>query len=75
MKKYLIKKTEALRKLFIKCWLYFFCKHKWKFNGRSIYNVLREDKTKQGEVTITFFKCERCGKDKLISSDRTHEKR
>jgi hypothetical protein len=37
------------------------------------YNVKRFDGSKEGEVTLTLFECEICGKDELIPSDRTHE--
>jgi hypothetical protein len=74
MKKYLIEKLKALRQLFVMCWWYFFCPHKWKLHSSNRYNVKRGNGTKEGEVTLTLFECEICGKDKLVPSDRMHEK-
>ena len=74
MKKYLIEKLKALRQLFVMCWRYFFCPHKWKLHSSNRYIVKRGNGTKEGEVTLTLFECEICGKGKLVPSDRMHEK-
>jgi hypothetical protein len=51
-----------------------FCPHKWKLTLIERYNVNRSNGTKEGEVTLTLFECEICGKGKLIPSDRTHRR-
>ena len=68
------KSKNLLGKALVKCWRYFFCSHKWKMTSSNRYNVKRGDGSKEGEVTLTLFECELCGKDKLVPSDRTHEK-
>lgn len=51
----------------------FFCKHDYKNLGSHRYTVTRNsDGSKEGEVTLTLFECQSCGKDKLFASDRTH---
>jgi hypothetical protein len=65
----LIKKgIKKLRLHFVSCWFGF---HKWKHVESQRYNVIRDrDNKKDGEVTLHLFTCEKCGKEKLIPSDR-----
>lgn len=51
-----------------------FCSHSWKLIDSSRYVVKRWDNSKEGEVTLTLFECERCSVTKLIPSDRKHDK-
>lgn len=66
----LIKKgNKKLRLHFVICWFGF---HKWKHIESRRYNVISDrDNVKDGEVTLHLFICEKCGKEKLIPSDRT----
>jgi hypothetical protein len=65
----LLEKFKILGKVLVKCWRYFFCSHKWKLIASN-----RGNGSKEGEVTLTLFECDWCGKDKVMPSDRTHEK-
>ena len=47
------------------------CRHEWQYAGSGRFDVLRDNKTKEGEVTLTVYEC-RCGKEKLMATDRTH---
>jgi hypothetical protein len=49
-----------------------FCKHKYRTESRDRYEVIRNDRTKEGEVTLTLISCIKCKKYLLMATDRVH---
>lgn len=52
--------------------VYLFCQHQWVTIWQGRYNVLRSDKTIEGQVNLTFLQCIKCKDERLYASDRTY---
>lgn len=51
-----------------------FCRHKFKHINSVRYNVINMNGEKDGEVTLHLFLCNKCGRDKIMATDRTYVK-
>lgn len=56
---------------FRKAWKQVFCRHQWNHVSTQRCGITRANGTKAGEVTLTLYECQQCGKDLLIPSNRT----
>jgi hypothetical protein len=57
-----------MKKLFIKCWRYFFCSHKWNPVSLNTHQVALNGNVK--EVTLILSECEVCGNKKNEKNEK-----
>jgi hypothetical protein len=60
--------NKGKRKLslcFVNCWLNI---HSWQ-NVEAVECDLTQGDTKEGECNITFYRCRKCGREKLVASE------